>query len=112
MGAVPDNTAQSNTQFADDAHLAKQYYQIALGLQAANGGVLGPYDGLEEFRDGENGPLLPYDEIAGDRPASALPILGANLSSYIIDSGYTGLGEFIDQMNAGREFAQNATGGQ
>nr|WP_240319753.1 WXG100 family type VII secretion target [Rhodococcus jostii] len=112
MGAVPDSTAQPNTQFADEAHLAKQYYQIAVGIQSSNGGVLGPYEGLERFRDGENGPLLPYDEIAGDRPASTLPILGANLSSYIIDSGYTRLGEFVDQMNAGREFAQNVTSRQ
>lgn len=101
MGAVPDNTAQPNTQFSDESHLAKQYYQIALGIQSANGGVLDPYEGLDRFRDGENGALLSYDEIAGDRPASNLPVLGANLSSYIIESGYTGLGEFIDQLNAG-----------
>lgn len=112
MGAVPDNTAQPNTQFSDESHLAKQYYQIALGIQLANGGVLDSYEGLDRFRDGENGPLLSYDEIAGDRPASNLPVLGANLSSYIVESGYTGLGEFIDQLNAGREYVQNATYGQ
>jgi hypothetical protein len=112
MGAVPDNTAQQNTQFSDESHLAKQYYQIALGIQSANGGVLDPYEGLDRFRDGENGPLLSYNEIAGDRPDSNLPVLGANLSSYIVESGYTGLGEFIDQLNAGREYVQNATYGQ
>lgn len=112
MGAVPDNTSQPNTQFVEESHLAKQYYQIALGIQSSNGGVLNPYEGLEKFRDGANGPLLSYDEIAGDRRASNLPILAANLSSYIAESGYTGLGEFVDQLNAGRDYVQNANYGQ
>ncbi|OUS94627.1 hypothetical protein CA951_17070 [Rhodococcus sp. NCIMB 12038] len=106
MGAVPDGTVQPNTQFAEDSLLAKQYYQIALGLQAANGGSLDPYIGLEDFRDGVNGPLLPYDEIVSDRPSFTTPLLSSCLAGYITEAGFTGVGEFVDAMNAGREQVQ------
>lgn len=106
MGAVPDGTVQPNTQFAEDSLLAKQYYQIALGLQAANGGSLDPYIGLEDFRDGVNGPLLPYDEIVSDRPSFTTPLLSSSLAGYITEAGFTGVGEFVDAMNAGREQVQ------
>lgn len=107
MGAVPDSTVQPNTQFAEDSLLAKQYYQIALGLQAANGGSLDPYVGLEDFRDGVNGPLLPYDEIVSDRPSFTTPLLSSSLAGYITEAGFSGVGEFVDAMNAGREQVQN-----
>ncbi|TQC42336.1 hypothetical protein EEB14_49370 [Rhodococcus sp. WS4] len=107
MGAVPDSTVQPNTQFAEDSLLAKQYYQIALGLQAANGGSLDPYVGLEDFRDGVNGPLLPYDEIVAERPSFTTPMLSSSLAGYITEAGFTGVGEFVDAMNAGREQVQN-----
>ncbi|MFE7422606.1 hypothetical protein [Rhodococcus sp. NPDC057529] len=107
MGAVPDGTVQPNTQFAEDSLLAKQYYQIALGLQAANGGSLDPYVGLEDFRDGVNGPLLPYDEIVSDRPSFTTPLLSSSLAGYITEAGFTGVGEFVDAMNAGREQVQD-----
>ena len=107
MGAVPDSTVQPNTQFAEDSLLAKQYYQIALGLQSANGGSLNPYVGLEEFRIGGNGPLLPYDEIVTDRPSFTTPLLSSSLAGYITEAGFTGVGEFVDAMNAGREQVQN-----
>ncbi|MBV6757752.1 hypothetical protein KV605_15045 [Rhodococcus opacus] len=106
MGAVPDGTVQPNTQFGEDSLLAKQYYQIALGLQAANGGSLEPYIGLEDFRDGVNGPLLPYDEIVSDRPSFTTPLLSSSLAGYITEAGFTGVGEFVDAMNAGREQVQ------
>lgn len=106
MGAVPDGTVQPNTQFAEDSLLAKQYYQIALGLQAANGGSLDPYVGLEDFRDGVNGPLLPYDEIVSDRPSFTTPLLSSSLAGYITEAGFPGVGEFVDAMNAGREQVQ------
>ncbi|KXF51215.1 hypothetical protein AXA44_16290 [Rhodococcus sp. SC4] len=112
MGAVPDGTVQPNTQFAEDSLLAKQYYQIALGLQAANGGSLDPYIGLEDFRDGVNGPLLPYDEIASDRPSFTTPLLSSSLAGYITEAGFIGVGEFVDAMNAGREQVQNMEFGQ
>lgn len=107
MGAVPDSTVQPNTQFAEDSLLAKQYYQIALGLQAANGGSLDPYVGLEDFRDGVNGPLLPYGEIVSDRPSFTTPLLSSSLAGYITEAGFSGVGEFVDAMNAGREQVQN-----
>ncbi|MFC9765534.1 WXG100 family type VII secretion target [Rhodococcus jostii] len=107
MGAVPDSTVQPNTQFTEDSLLAKQYYQIALGLQAANGGSLDPYVGLEDFRDGVNGPLLPYDEIVSDRPSFTTPLLSSSLAGYITEAGFSGVGEFVDAMNAGREQVQN-----
>jgi len=107
MGAVPDSTVQPNTQFAEDSLLAKQYYQIALGLQAANGGSLDPYVGLEDFRHGVNGPLLPYDEIVSDRPSFTTPLLSSSLAGYITEAGFSGVGEFVDAMNAGREQVQN-----
>nr|WP_241961832.1 hypothetical protein [Rhodococcus opacus] len=107
MGAVPDSTVQPNTQFAEDSLLAKQYYQIALGLQAANGGSLDPYVGLEDFRDGVNGPLLPYDEVVSDRPSFTTPLLSSSLAGYITEAGFSGVGEFVDAMNAGREQVQN-----
>ncbi|WP_009474414.1 WXG100 family type VII secretion target [Rhodococcus sp. JVH1] len=107
MGAVPDSTVQPNTQFAEDSLLAKHYYQIALGLQAANGGSLEPYVGLEDFRDGVNGPLLPYDEIVSDRPSFTTPLLSSSLAGYITEAGFSGVGEFVDAMNAGREQVQN-----
>ncbi|QDQ94033.1 hypothetical protein FND50_26905 [Rhodococcus sp. WB9] len=112
MGAVPDGTVQPNTQFAEDSLLAKQYYQIALGLQAANGGSLDPYIGLEDFRDGVNGPMLPYDEIVSDRPSFTTPLLSSSLAGYITEAGFTGVGEFVDAMNAGREQVQNMGFGQ
>ena len=112
MGAVPDGTVQPNTQFAEDSLLAKQYYQIALGLQAANGGSLDPYIGLEDFRDGVNGPLLPYDEIVSDRPSFTTPLLSSSLAGYITEAGFIGVGEFVDAMNAGREQVQNMEFGQ
>ena len=80
-----------------------QYYQIALGLQAANGGALDPYSGLDPFRDGTDGPLLPYDEIVEDNPYQRLPLLQSGLAGYMADSGMTGLGNFIDALNAGRD---------
>lgn len=107
LGAVPDSTVQPNTQFAEDSLLAKQYYQIALGLQASNGGSLDPYVGLEDFRDGVNGPLLPYDEIVSDRPSFTTPLLSSSLAGYITEAGFAGVGEFVDAMNAGREQVQN-----
>ncbi|MFD9661118.1 WXG100 family type VII secretion target [Rhodococcus sp. NPDC059968] len=107
IGVVPDSTVQPNTQFAEDSLLAKQYYQIALGLQAANGGSLDPYVGLEDFREGVNGPLLPYDEIVSDRPSFTTPLLSSSLAGYITEAGFTGVGEFVDAMNAGREQVQN-----
>ncbi|MDI9935650.1 hypothetical protein ONE62_28205 [Rhodococcus opacus] len=112
MGAVPDGTVQPNTQFAEDSLLAKQYYQIALGLQAANGGSLDPYIGLEDFRDGVNGPLLPYDEIVSDRPSFTTPLLSSSLAGYITEAGFIGVGEFVDAMNSGREQVQNMEFGQ
>jgi hypothetical protein len=107
MGSIPDSTLQANSDFADSSLLANQYYQIALGMQAANGGVLEPYEGLDDFRDGPNGPLLPYHEIVSDRPSFATPMLSSNLVGYITEAGLPGVGEFVDAVNAGREQVQN-----
>ena len=112
MGSIPDSTLQANTDFADNALLANQYYQIALGLQAANGGALEPYEGLDLFRDGENGPLLSYDEIGAENPYQRIPLLQSGLVGYMTDSGITGLGNFIDALNAGRDQVKDLRYGQ
>ncbi len=112
MGSIPDSTLQANADFADNALLTNQYYQIALGLQAANGGVLDSYSGLDLFRDGTDGPLLPYDQIAAENPYQRLPLLQSGLAGYLTDSGLTGLGHFIDALNAGRDQVKDMRYGQ
>ncbi|MEN0137865.1 MAG: hypothetical protein AAGC80_22130 [Rhodococcus sp. (in: high G+C Gram-positive bacteria)] len=112
MGSIPDSTLQANTDFADNALLANQYYQIALGLQAANGGALEPYEGLDLFRDGQNGPLLSYEDIGAENPYQRLPLLQSGLVGYMTDSGMTGLGNFIDALNAGRDQVKDMRYGQ
>jgi hypothetical protein len=92
--------------------LTNQYYQIALGLQTANGGSLEPYSALDDFRDGSGGPLLPYDQIAAEKPYQRLPLLQSGLAGYMTDSGMTGLGNFIDALNAGRDQVKDMRYGQ
>jgi hypothetical protein len=101
-----------NADFADSALLTNQYYQIALGLQTANGGSLEPYSALDDFRDGSDGPLLPYDRLAADNPHQNLPELQSGLAGYMTDTGVRGLSNFVDALNAGRDQVKNMRYGQ
>ncbi|WAM13660.1 WXG100 family type VII secretion target [Rhodococcus sp. JS3073] len=112
MGSIPDSTLQANDDLADSALLANQYYQIGLGLQAANGGALDPYSALDDFRDGSDGPLLSYEQLADDNPHQSLPQLQSGLAGYMTDTGVRGLGNFIDALNAGRDQVKDMRYGQ
>ena len=103
LGSVPEAIVKANGDVTYETSLAQHYYQIALGLQQQNGGVLDPFPRLDSFTEGPGGPLKSFDEIASGEPERALPVLQAVLNGYIVNAGLVDIDSFTLAVNGGRD---------
>ncbi|NHU42032.1 hypothetical protein [Rhodococcus sp. A14] len=103
MGAVPEAVVKANGEVTYETSLAQHYYQIALGLQQQNGGVLDPFPRLDSFTESPGGPLKSFDEIASVEPERSLPVLQAVLNGYIVNAGLADIDSFTLAVNGGRD---------